>query len=158
MSIDVDNQLEGRSWLECFGFQKKAPAKVVREEKDFDLNNFFMNFPGGFYREDFMLAVHEEGETYKEFFERRAENEGREKNLTGYSVLKLHQTPEEFFHTIDRAVAKAGLDWDGVRLLNIAVSESAEHRKILLEHLNTMIRPVYYVLRAWGYSPKDLLE
>ena len=146
---------------QCSGMGEISGVDAQRAKEELrQLNNFHFNLPGGYYRSEDWRSMYEPGETFGGFLERAALEHNSEINpeeLARYSKMKLGQTPQEFFDTIDQVVKDCNLNLSLIsdKTDRVQRASGASRGELGLE-LREMVLPVYNMLIAHGYSQQDL--
>src|SRR3989338_8607295 len=106
------------------------------------LNNFYMNFPEGFYRT--IHKVFRKTEEQMEF-------SPAEKKQHGHSDLYCNQKRKEFFKAIDDVLIEEGIALEEIKRLQTLNTTMED-----LEKFYESVFPIYVKLREKGYNRYDL--
>lgn len=120
------------------------------------LANFYQRLPGGWVRE-----TDHQNDDKRTLAERITAGEAASTLL--YSGKRLSQTDADFYASVDKALADAGLNSEHVANRNKEIIQLSHERKIN-EHfkaavgLNQTAIPVYLILRKQGYRHYELVK
>lgn len=135
-------------------YYEKNPESVTARE----LNNFFFNLPGGFYRTSTEAKnLHKIfGDRLTEGYRKEGKSNEEIKEILqqDYSSIKLSQTIGDFYAAVDRAIRECGMSESDIEDL----VQEAQKRAIPLEEVCEQILPIYKKLREWGYSHRELIQ
>ncbi len=135
-------------------YYEQHPEAVTGAE----LNNFFFNLPGGFYRASTEAKNLQRiyGDRLKEGYRKKGKTDGQIQEILrrDHSSKKLSQTVEEFYDSIDHAIRECGMSESDIEELVY----NAQHQTIPIEEVCEQILPIYKKLRERGYSHIELIQ